>query len=289
MQYFPGRGFYIAELTVSISLNGGGAVALKHGAAMEISFTVDFKDVAQQLAVEYPKQVSFAMAKTLSALARDGMDAVVKQLPIAFDRPTGFTLKAPAREDATKASQQSRVFLKESGDQAGGKYDYLQPGVHGASARHQKRAEMLLTRNGWLPPGYITVPGKAMPIDPATGAMAGSYYRQIVNILQLKVIESKSARKTYAASVKRTKKLGVEAEMFVAQPGNRLSTGGGRLPPGVYKHLPGRKLLQMLKFVPRAAYTARFDFDKTVTDAVTANAEKRWAESSDFATRSAKP
>lgn len=260
---------------------------------MEMSFTVDFKDVARQLAVEYPKQVNFAMAKTLTALSKDGMDAVVKKMPIAFDRPTGFTMKAPAREDASKTNLQSRVFLKNSADQAGGQYDYLQPGVHGASARHQKRAEMLLTRNDWLPPGYVTVPGKAMPIDPATGAMAGSYYRQIVNILQLKVIESKSARKTYTASVKRTQKLGVAAEMFVAMPGNRLSKGGlpggGRLPPGVYKHLPGRKLLQMLKFVPRAAYSARFDFEQTVKDAVTANAEKRWAESVDFAIGSAKP
>lgn len=257
---------------------------------MEISFTVDFKDVAQQLAVEYPKQVNFAMAKTLTALARDGMEAVVKQMPVAFDRPTGFTLKAPAREDATKASQQSRVFLKDSADQGGNnKYEYLRPGVQGSSARHQKRTEMLLTSNGILPAGYVTVPGKAMPIDPSTGAMAGSYYRQIINILQLKIVEKKSARRTYAASIKRTKKLGVEAEMFVAQPGNRLSTGGGRLPPGVYKHLPGRKLLQMLKFVPRAAYTARFDFEQTVKDAVAANAEQRWSESVDFAKLSAKP
>jgi hypothetical protein len=256
---------------------------------MEISFTVDFKDVAQQLALDLPKQVNFAMAKTLTALSIDGREAAVKQMEVSFDRPTGFTLKAPMSEDATKTSQQSRVFLKNSEDQSGGLYDYLRPGVHGASARHQKRAEMLLTRNGWLPPGYVTVPGKAMPIDPTTGAMAGSYYRQIVNILQLKVIESKGARKTYAESVKRTKKLGVEAEMFVAQVGNRLATGGGRLPPGVYKHLPGRKLLQMLKFVPRAAYTARFDFEQTVKDAVIANGEKRWEEAVAYVRLDTKP
>jgi hypothetical protein len=256
---------------------------------MQMTISVDFKDAAEQLAVVFPKQVAYAMKETLNALAKDGMAAVVKQMQVAFDRPTGFTLKAPSIEAADKTKLQSRVFLANSADQSGGMYDYLNPGVYGTGARHQKRAEMLLTRNGWLPAGYVTVPGKAMPIDPATGAMAGSYYRQIINILQLKVIESKGARKTYAASVKRTKKLGVEAEMFVAKPGNRLSTGGGRLPPGVYKHLPGRKLLQMLKFVPRAGYKERLDFEKTVTEAVNLNADKRWTESVNLALLTARP
>lgn len=258
---------------------------------MQISIQVDFKDVAKALREVAPKQVNFAMAKTLTALAKDGRDALIKQMPVVFDRPTGFSLKAATFEKATPATQQSRVYFKDSQEAAGKSInEHLRPGALGTPARHQKKTEFLLTRLGFLPSGWVTVPGKAMPQD-ANGNMPGSYYKQIVNVLQLKVGSRYASGKAVSdKSKKRAKRMGVAVEMFCVAPGkNTLSKGGGWLPPGVWKHLPNRKLLQMLKFVSKASYKPLLDIDKIVTETVTANAEKRWVESVDFALLTAKP
>lgn len=237
-----------------------------------------------------PKQVNFAMAKTLTALAMDGRDALIKEMPVVFDRPTGFSLKAVTFEKATPATQQSQVYLKESQAAAGKSLnEHLRPGAMGTPARNQKKTEFLLTRLGFLPGGWVTVPGKKMPQD-ASGNMPGSYYKQIVNVLQLKAgSRYASGRAVSDRSQARAKRLGVASEMFCVAPGtNALAKGGGWLPPGVYKRLRGQKLLQMLKFVRKASYDKLLDVEKVVTEVVTANAEKRWAESVDFALLTAK-
>lgn len=257
---------------------------------MEFQIKVDFKDVAKALAVEAPKQVDFAMAKTLTALARDGRDALTKEMPIVFDRPTGFSLKAATFEKATPASQQSKVYFKESQEAAGkSTNEHLRPGAMGTPARHQKKTEFLLTRLGFLPPGWVTVPGSKMPQD-ANGNMPGSYYKQIVNVLQLKVGSRYASGKAVSkASQVRAKRMKEASEIFCVAPGkNTLAKGGGWLPPGVYKHLPNRKLLQMLKFVRKASYDMLLDVEKIVSEAVIANAERRWVESVDFALLTAK-
>lgn len=258
---------------------------------MKIEIQVDFKDVAKALREVAPKQVNFAMAKTLTALAQDGRDAIIKQMPVVFDRPTGFSLKAATFEKATPATQQSKVYFKESQAAAGKSInEHLRPGVLGTPARHQKKTEFLLTRLGDLPPGWVTVPGRAMPQD-ANGNMPGSYYKQIVNVLQLKVgSRYASGRAVSDRSQAKAKRMKVASEIFCVAPGkNTMGKGGGWLPPGVWQHLPGRKLRQMLKFVRKASYDMLLDVEKIVTEAVKTNAEKRWAESVDFALRTAKP
>lgn len=258
---------------------------------MEFSFQVDFKDAAKALAVEAPKQVNFAMAKALTALGRDGRDAIIKAMPEVFDRPTGFTLRAPTFEKATPATQEARVYIKDSQDAAGKSInEHLRPEVFATPARHQKKTEFLLSRLNFLPAGWVTVPGNKMPQD-ANGNLPGSFYKQIVNVLQLKPGSRYASGKGVSArSQAKAKRFGVPVEIFCVAPGkNNRAKGGGWLPPGVYQHLPGRKLRQMLKFVQKAGYTPLLDVEKIVTEAVTANAEKRWSESVDFALLTAKP
>lgn len=247
---------------------------------MKIDVEVDFQAVAKGFATELPKQVPFAMALTLTRLAQDSTAAVVAQLPVVFDRPTAFTLKAATFEKATKANQFATVLFKQSEPAAGrSKNEHIRPGAEGAGARAQKKTEFLLTRFGVLPAGWVTVPGKAMPLD-GYGNLAGSFYKQIVNVLQLKAGSKYASGKAVSgASQKRSRRLGVAVEIFSVTPGmNALAKGGGWLPPGVYKHLPGRKLLQMLKFVRKATYTQRLDMPKVVEAAVAKNLQTRWDE-----------
>lgn len=247
---------------------------------MQFRFDVDFKDVAAALRTEMPRQVPFAMAKTLTLLARDVKDAVTAELPVAFDRPTPFTKNALSSTMATKGALTAEVVFKQSQEASGkAKNEHIRPGAEGSSARSQKKTEYLLTRLGQLPPGWVTVPGNKMPLD-GYGNLAGSYYKQIVNVLQLKVnTRYASGRAVSGASQKRAARMGVATEIFAVAPGtNALAKGGGWLPPGVYKHLPGRKLLQMLKFVKRARYSQRLDIEKIAAATVAKRLQTRWDE-----------
>ena len=245
---------------------------------MNFEFEVDFKDVANALSVELPRQVPFAMVHTLTLLAKDGKEAIVKALPVVFDRPVQFTLNAVTFEKATKENQAAKVFFRQSDDNSGkAKNEHIRPGAQGAGARHQKKTEFLLTRLGFLPPGWVTVPGNKMPLN-SFGNMAGSHYKDIINVLQLKVgSRFESGHGRYIKSQIRAKKMSVATELFAVAPGlNSMAKGGGWLPPGVYKHLPGRRLLQMLKFVRKASYSKRLDVDAVVKKAVDTNLQRRW-------------
>lgn len=246
---------------------------------MKISFDVNYRDLSQAIGVRAVAQAPFALALTLTRLAKDSKDGIVTKLPTVFDRPTAFTLNSVASTTASKSDPKATVFFKESQAQAGrAKNEHVRPGLLGASARSQKKTEYLLSRMGELPAGWVTVPGPSMPKD-GFGNMPGAIYKQIVNGLQLKANTQRGARPVFKASQKRAAKLGVSAEFFSVAPGkNTIAKGGGWLPPGVYRHLPGRKLVQMLKFVRKARYIQRLDVAKTVRETVATQLPKRWAE-----------
>lgn len=248
---------------------------------MQISFEVDYKPLTKAFLEEMPRQLPFASARTLTMLANDTRKALVKELPVAFDRPTAFTLRGVTVTDAKKDTQTASVQFDQSAAQSGkGKNEHIRPGAEGSPARSQKKTEWLLTQLGVLPAGWVTVPGSTMKLD-AYGNLSGRTYRSIVNTLQLKVnTKYASGRGITGKSQARAKRLGVPVEMFAVAPGNNsLAKGGGWLPPGVYRHLPGRKLQQMLKFVRQAKYEPRLDVDQIANEVIAQNLQTRFDES----------
>lgn len=241
---------------------------------MQLNFKIDFKPLANAFLSEAPKQLPFASARTLTMLANETRLAIERDMPLVFDRPTDFSIKALQSIRADKTNQVASVLFKQSQAAAGKSMnEHMRPGVDGAPARAQKKTEFLLTKLGDLPPGWVTVPGNKMPLD-SYGNLAGSYYKQIINVLQLKVnTRYASGRAVSKASQKRAVRLGVANELFAVAPGhNTKAKGGGWLPPGVYKHLPGKKLLQMLKFVKKASYTPRLDMVQIAKDTIATRA-----------------
>ncbi len=77
---------------------------------MRSSVTISGADAKLALA---QRQVPFAMAMALTALAQDGRAAAIASLPQRLDRPTPFTMQAVGIAPATKASLQSVVFVKD--------------------------------------------------------------------------------------------------------------------------------------------------------------------------------
>lgn len=247
---------------------------------MQFQIKMDSRQV-QTLFSGLKSQMPFAAAKMLTAVAGDVQKHMVSRLPQVFDRPTPFTQRGVFVKRAEKSTQRAEVYFPES-QPAQGKAtrEYIRPGTQGASARSQKKTEFLLTRAGWLPAGWVTVPGRFImegKLD-GFGNMPGSYYKQIIRNLQIKY---NGIKPIPAASQKRAAKMAVENEFFAVSPGaNKLAKGGGWLPPGVYKRTGpgGRKVLQYLKFVRKASYKMRLDVGLEAMVAVNANAQKRFDE-----------
>lgn len=232
---------------------------------MRISVKVDVSRAMRLVGQTLPRAVPYVKAAMLTGLAQQVRAGVVRQLPVSFDRPTDFTLRGVYTKAATKAHPIAAVYFPESQAASGkGKREYIRPGAQGSSARAQKRSELLLTRAGVLPAGWVTVPGRfaMQSLLDAHGNMKGVYYRQIIRNLQLKASAARAARPIAPGSVKRAARMGVENEFFAVAPGrNALAKGGGWLPPGVYRRTGarGQTLQQYLKFVRKASYQRRLN------------------------------
>lgn len=218
----------------------------------------------------------YVAAATLTALAGDGGKRVQKRMPEVFDRPTDFTVRGVFTRGATAAKLEAVVYVPESEEASGKpKREYIRPGAEGAARRNQKKTEFLLTRIGALPQGWVTTPGKGAQLD-RHGNVPGSVYKQIINVLQLRYNNPKPVS---GRSQKTAKRLGVSALFFAVAPGlNTLGKNGGWLPPGVWKHLPGGGITQVLKFVKKASYKPRLNIEREVRQAVELNIDRRWRE-----------
>ena len=250
---------------------------------MEIK--VDYKDVTASLDDLAQRQVPFVLAKTLTALAGDARDHLIKKLPVAFDRPTPFTQRGVFTKPAQKTTLAAEVYFPESQSEQGKPTrEYIRPGAEGASARHQKKTEFLLTRMGYLPAGWVTTPGSYITNNgklDGYGNMPGSYYKQIIRSLGIKTTKG-PPKPPSGASQRRASRMGVASEFFAVVPGaNQLGKNGGYLPSGVWKRTGkgGHQLQQYLKFIKKASYKRRLDVFTEVKTAVDANLERRWAES----------
>lgn len=246
---------------------------------MEIK--VEYRHVTDALDDVARRQVPFAVAKTLTALAGDARDKLIKKLPIAFDRPTAFTQRGVYTKAAQKNTLTAEVYFPQSQEAQGrSQREYIRPGAEGASARRQKKTEFLLTRMGYLPAGWVTTPGRYImdgKLD-GFGNMPGSYYKQIIRNLGIK----RPGKPVSGASQRRAARMGVDNEFFAVKPGvNNLAKGGGWLPAGVYKRegRGGSTLRQYLKFVKKATYKQRLDVKAEAETAVRANVQRRWDES----------
>jgi hypothetical protein len=248
---------------------------------MKIGVQINHKHITDKLSGYAKTQMRFLVSNTLNGVAFDLKNHIQKAMPVSFDRPTKFTLNSLAVEKSKKDTLKAEVFFKDSqAEQGKAQREFIRPGAMGSPSRSQKRSEYLLTRSGVLPAGWITTPGRFFndKLD-VHGNVPGSYYKQIINLLQLKKVETAQAKKQSMASQKRAAKMGVADEFFAVPPGkNRLGKNGGWLPPGVWKRTGklGDRPVQYFKFVKRAKYQMRLDLDKEARSMLQASAQKNW-------------
>ena len=247
--------------------------------AVEISFQVDMRGVTDALDDVAGRQVPFLASRLVNLLAGDVQGQLKRRLPVVFDRPTPFTVRGVFTKLSKKTNPVATVYFPESQEESGKALrEYVRPGAKGG-LRNQKKTEYLLSRMGYLPSGWVTVPGKSMPLD-GYGNLSGAYYKQIIRGLAIK--NTKGPPKPLpAASRKRADRMGVDAEFFAVNPGaNQLAKGGGWLPPGVWRRSGrrGEHLTQYLKFVRKASYKQRLDVKKEAQTTIAANLNRRYTE-----------
>lgn len=242
---------------------------------MKIVTTVENSKPTSSAFAESRRQMPYVAADVLTGLAKDAQAALEIEAGQVFDRPTDFTLRSFWRKNASKGNLEATVYVPDSDDQTGRqRREFLRPSVDATSARRQKRTEFLLTRLGALPAGWVTTPGKGAQLN-ANGNLGGPVYKQIINVLQIRG----DAKQVSARSAKGAKRLGVASLFFVVAPGsNTRGNNGGWLPPGVWKHLPGGAITQILKFVRKAAYKKRLDVERAASGVANDNLPRRWAD-----------
>lgn len=256
---------------------------VRRGCGVKIDCKIDISEALELVQRQLPAAVPYVKATFLTNAATGVQGAIKKQMPVAFDRPTPFTVRSVWVKPAQKSTPKAEVYFPESAANSGkSRREYIRPGTEGASARAQKRSEMLLVKAGVLPSGWVTVPGgyAMRSLLDGFGNMKGQYYRQIIRNLQLKTRETRLAKPVSMASTKRAARMGVENEFFAVTPGkNNLAKGGGWLPPGVYRRTGkgGRELLQYLKFVRKAAYRPRLEVQRIARADVAAHANAHFS------------
>lgn len=110
----------------------------------------DFRPISRRLDDLAKRQVPFAAARALNDTAQVAANAVRKEMPRIFDRPTPFTKNAIGVERATKQRLQARVFVKDR------QAEYLEVQEIGGTRQPKKKAlvipeQMQLNQHGNMP------------------------------------------------------------------------------------------------------------------------------------------
>jgi hypothetical protein len=222
------------------------------------------------------EQLPFAMKEGINTVAFKTKDALQNEMRAVFDRPTPWLIRQVAVAKATKTNLTAIVGTPEgikdaSGAGAGfsrttssGVFErILIPHIDGGQ-RQQRNSEKRLVRAGIMKSDEIMVPGAGMPLD-SYGNPRTDELLMILSWLNTLQWSSQGATQNRAERIRRrmnaTERRG---ESYFAIPSPR----GARPAPGIYKKMPGGKVLPMYLFVNPHNYKKRLDWygvvDRTV-------------------------
>jgi len=161
------------------------------------------------------KQTQRACERALDATADDVAEAIARQLPVVFDRPTLYTKKSLWAYKTKGHNMIAGVMFKEPDRMT---QHYLIPEVEG-SKRHLKGFE----RHGMG--GEAFIPGKGAKLDQYGNVSAGQI-RQIMSVLG----RAEHSAGYMANMTARSTKTNKQTRDYVYLP-----NGAGALPPGIYQ------------------------------------------------------
>jgi hypothetical protein len=214
------------------------------------------------------KQARFAAMQAINETAKEVQRELRAELPRVFDRPTPYISNAIRITTwATRDKLQAVIEPKYMGGKGIDPQKVLRAEIFGGP-RRLKKSEVALQRVGILPPGYITVPGAAAPLD-GYGNVKGSFIVQLLSYFAAFSEQGYRANMTGKRKAQLARR-GVNArgyrsiggvEYFVSY-GHLRGGAGQHLHPGIWARsgIHGSTVKPILMFVPRSTYKPRFNF-----------------------------
>jgi hypothetical protein len=205
-------------------------------------------------------QLPFAASQAINETAKGLRQELASAMDKSF-RPlaTPYTKSSMFVKFATKRDLRAELSFPGTGRGTPG-WKYLSPEVHGGE-RNLKRSERAFLLHDVLPPGMLTVPGKAARLDPYGDMSKGqivqlmSYFR-VFNERGYKANISEKKRARMAKGTKRA----APTTYFVSR-GRSLEGRAQHLPPGIYQKVAfaqGTAVRPLVRFIPAARYSKRF-------------------------------
>ena len=199
----------------------------------------EFDDRAFQKRLERLKgALPGVVAKALNDTTRQARDELIRELPVAFDRPTPYTLKRAIFAKFTNAQRlEAEVFIADKATKAVPPVRYLAPSVYGGP-RHAKALEVQLRTAGLLGSDEWLVPSKFLQLD-AYGNPPSGLSKKLLSQLQASFDpKARESAKAKRSRNRKQRKQGGGGRYFIGRPGGdrkklaiyeRIETGVGQV------------------------------------------------------------
>jgi hypothetical protein len=226
---------------------------------MNLTATVDMRNLDRRLSVLRKTEIPSAIRNTLNDLAFDVRGRMVQEIQRVFDRPTPIVQRLPKVEKASKTKLDARLYLTDffGGDTNRRSASYaLIPHMTGQpDIRGRKGLEIRLQRQGRIGPDEWMVPGAGAKLNAYGNVAASEISRMLADI---------GAYNQYAGDASNTK-LATLAKRKGA--GRYIWLGAGHALQhnrvrGIYKKV-GRKIIPVMVVITKAPrYSKRLRWDE---------------------------
>lgn len=211
--------------------------------------TSDIKRFARQFGEQGAKQIKYATARALTALAKKGQKAIEQQIGGVFSNATPWIRKGVFVTAARTSSLEATVGIKDQGARATPAH-YLREHIT-AGERGNKPMELAMRSMGILPAGWLAVPSRDGVQRDAYGNVSKATLGRILRAISQKQTTTRGA---------------IASRIFVLKPGVR-----SHLAPGIWSatRVGDQSVIKpVFLFVNEASYRKVLDLQKIVGEVV---------------------
>ena len=231
--------------------------------------TSDLERFARQFGEQGAKQIKYATARALTAVAKRGQKAIEQQIGGVFSNATPWIRKGVFVASARTSSLEATVGIKDQGARATPAH-YLREHIT-AGERGNKPMELAMRSMGILPAGWLAVPSKDGVQRDAYGNVSKATLGRVLRALSQRQITTRGA---------------IASRVFVIKPGVR-----SHLAPGIWSatRVGDQSVIKpVFLFVSEASYRRVLDLEEIVGDVVRRDLDAEFRAAFDEAMRTAR-
>ena len=228
--------------------------------------TSDLERFARQFGEQGARQIKYATARALTALAKKGQKAIEQQIGGVFSNATPWIRKGVFVTAARTSGLEATVGIKDQGARATPAH-YLREHIT-AGERGNKPMELAMRSMGILPAGWLAVPSRDGVQRDAYGNVSRATLSRILRALSQKQTTTRGA---------------IAARVFVIKPGVR-----SHLAPGIWSATrvgDQRAIKPVFLFVSEVSYRRVLDLEEIVGDVVRRDLDAEFRAAFDEAMR----